>query len=75
MRLLPVILFLSVLLAACSGPSHLTPRQEARRDHVRLHNCSEISNRSARGRCLMAEARRHYLYEHPGGLRASRRRR
>lgn len=58
-----------LLLTACSSHTRLTPRQEARRDHTKLHNCNEISDRTARGRCLMAESRRHYLYEHPPGQR------
>ncbi|NHN85653.1 hypothetical protein GOB93_13520 [Acetobacter musti] len=62
----------AVLLAACSGHTPLTPRQEAHRDQTKLHRCNEISDRAARGRCLMAESRRHYLYEHPPGQRTRR---
>lgn len=63
----------SLLLTTCSGHPHLTPRQEARRDQSKLHNCNAISDRTARGQCLMGEARRHYLYAHSPGQRSPHR--
>ncbi|GEN63955.1 hypothetical protein [Acetobacter oeni] len=70
-----VMASLAVLLTSCAGHTRLTPRQEAHRDQTKLHSCDKIASRTERGRCLMAESRRHYLYEHPPGQRPQRRRR
>ncbi|MDG6095586.1 hypothetical protein LOC54_10840 [Acetobacter sp. AN02] len=69
MKRVAILSLSAVLLSACGGDSHLTPRQEARRNSTTLSSCNDIASRTARGRCLMAESRRHYLYTHPAGTR------